>query len=256
MKLAVLGDLQIVSPTEPMEEIRVKRRHFAEAWPSFQHIVKKVREQSPDLVVCVGDLVDWYSVHNRDFVLELMDQLKTPWVATPGNHDYSFYEWNDDKQGLDHVSSGERWEEADRGWKESGVTLDNRVIDTGGTRLILMNSAFSDVLPGTREWLRQAIVPGRPHMLFTHVPIDTVEVRDYIRSIDPKRQMAKYVQSHAPWLFEECIEGNVQHVYSGHLHLPGLVNVKGTAMHLLGLSTVSVDRFYPGMGDVSFVQVS
>jgi predicted MPP superfamily phosphohydrolase len=255
VKIIILGDLQLVSPSEPMEELRVKRRHFAESWPSFQDIVAKVRAEAPDLVVCVGDLVDWYSETNRDFVVELMGQLNVRWEATPGNHDFSMYEWNDAKQNYDYWKNGERWLEADQGWKERGVILDNRVIDTGATRLILMNSAFSDCPPGTREWLTEAVDSDSTNILITHVPIDIQQVRDYIASIDPGRKIADYLHSHDPQLYEESVKGKVADVYSGHLHLPGAVTVEGTHMHLLGLSTVSKIKFYPGMGAIEIIHV-
>ncbi|MCC2683533.1 MAG: Calcineurin-like phosphoesterase [Paenibacillaceae bacterium] len=255
MKLIILGDLQLVSPEEPMEELRIKRRHFADAWPSFQDIVTKVRAEAPDLVVCVGDLVDWYSETNRDFAVELMGQLNVRWEATPGNHDFSMYEWNEEKQNYDDWKNGERWLEADKGWKEAGVNLDNRVIDTGATRLILMNSAFSDILPGTREWLAEAVDSDRANILITHVPIDIPPVRDYIASIDPRRKIGDYLHSHVPELYEESIKGKVRDVYTGHLHLPGAVTVEGTHMHLLSLSIVSQIKYYPGMGTMEIIHV-
>ncbi|WP_168735619.1 metallophosphoesterase family protein [Cohnella fermenti] len=255
MKLAILGDLQLVSPDEPRDELRRRRKHFADAWPSFRPIADRIRKESPDLILSVGDLVDWYSVENRDYVADLMNGLGIPWEATPGNHDYSVYTWSQERGAYDYYSQGERWLEADRGWKEGGINFDNRTIDVGNTRLILMNSAFSGVLPGTREWLREQTRSEQRKILITHVPVDIPEVRDYILSISPGRELAKYVQSHAPWLFDECVRGRIGDVYSGHLHLPGRITVDGTSMHLLGLSTISVGATYPGMGQVTFLNI-
>jgi 3',5'-cyclic AMP phosphodiesterase CpdA len=255
LKLAILGDLHLISPLDPSKQIHQKRRHFADAWPSFTSIASKVRDESPDLVVCLGDLVDWYSPQNRDFAIERLNDLKVPWVATPGNHDFATYRWNDRSDTYDYLEK-EDWELADQGWKERGVVFDNQIIDTSaGTSLILVNSAFSGVLEGTREWLINSLHGNGNSIIFTHVPLDCPAMRNYILSVDPGRNLTKYVQSRSPWLFDECIKGKVPYVYTGHLHLPGAVHLQGTTMHLLGLSTMSVGKEYPGMGKMAVLDL-
>jgi hypothetical protein len=188
-------------------------------------------DASPDLVISVGDLVDWYSDENKDFVLELLEQLKCPWLFTPGNHDleypvYPFAGWR---------LTREKSEAIKMKWEEAGFDLGNRYIDSGDTGIILINSAFSDVTKGTKEWLNELLPKRKRNLIFTHVPFDIPAVRNYILSMDPHRDMKKYVQSYAPDLFDETIQNQVDHVFSGHLHFTGRIHTPSTDHHLVGM---------------------
>ena len=50
-----------------------------------------MRQEAPDLVISVGDLIDWYSDENRDAAIRFLDSLGAPWLLTPGNHDIAGY---------------------------------------------------------------------------------------------------------------------------------------------------------------------
>jgi len=88
MRIAILSDLHLVSPSDPFKEVHAERAHFVSAWPSAQRMCAKLREAAPDLVISIGDLVDWYSDENRDFAIGILNELKIPWHVTPGNHDF------------------------------------------------------------------------------------------------------------------------------------------------------------------------
>lgn len=61
MRIAIIGDLHFISPTDPFPSRRERRQHFAQAWPSFARTVRQVKREAPDLVVFLGDLVDYFS---------------------------------------------------------------------------------------------------------------------------------------------------------------------------------------------------
>ncbi|WP_186445988.1 metallophosphoesterase family protein [Paenibacillus cremeus] len=231
MKIAVITDPHFISPDEPHLEKRNKRLFFADAWPSFDRLRAKLRLEAPELVICLGDMVDWYSKANRDFAVYQLNQLPCPWVSVPGNHDYQSFAEHDGEYRS--VPPHEGRAEVSKGWLEQGIELHNRYIDAGDTGLILLDSALSEVPLGTKDWLRSLQGRHRRQLLFTHVPLDLPATREYILSIDPERNMGKYVQSKAPWVARECEKLGVSHVFTGHLHFQGELQAAGMRMHLL-----------------------
>lgn len=99
MKIAIIGDIHAIAPNDPHELFHDYRLVFKGAWPSFLALMSNVKAAAPDLVISLGDLMDWYSDENRDFVVEQFNRLHCPWYFTPGNHDlefpvYPFTRWN------------------------------------------------------------------------------------------------------------------------------------------------------------------
>lgn len=242
MKIVIVADLHLIAPRDPFKEHHLSRGFFAEAWPSFQQLGKLIKKEAPDLVISLGDLVDWYSDENRDMAIELMNELQLPWLVTPGNHDFERLE-RQEAGGAGHtalLSAREGYEVSQAGWKARGIEFHNRLIDAEGVGLLLMNSAFSDVPPGTKEWLDESLNRCRTNLLFTHVPLNVPEIRQYIHSVEPNRDLKKYVQHGAPWVFHEGLAGRVQHVFSGHLHFPGEIQAGHTRMHMMGMGITKV----------------
>lgn len=244
MKLVIVADLHLISPRDPYKEKHAARDFFAGAWHSFKQLSKLIKEEAPDLVISLGDLVDWYSDENRDMAIELMNDLNLPWLVTPGNHDFERLERRDEDRTGDIVQilAKDGYEISKSGWSQCGIELHNRLIEADGVGLLLMNSAFSDVPPGTKEWLDESLERCRTNLLFTHVPLHVPEIREYILSVDPGRDLVKYVQHQAPWVFREELVGRVQHVFTGHLHFPGEICVDGTRMHMLGMSITRISN--------------
>lgn len=256
MKVVVLGDLHFISPQDPFDDIVAKRRHFAEAWPSFQRLGKLIRREAPDLIISVGDIVDWYSPQNRDFGIGLLDELQIPWMVTPGNHDFQGYRPSIGDQGVREMILGPEYRPvALAGWQERQIDLTNRVVDAGSYQLLLMESALSSVPEGTERWLQEALASSERNILFTHVPLNLPQVGSYIHSVDSKRNLTKYYQSGAPHLFRECLDGRVQFVFNGHLHFPGAIEHFGTTSYLLPLSITPERPSYPGQGGATVLKL-
>jgi 3',5'-cyclic AMP phosphodiesterase CpdA len=232
MRIAVLGDAHLIADDDPYKNLHEIRGFFKSAWPSYRDLIAEINGMSPDLVVMLGDLVDWFSPENMSFGLELMSELHAPWKMTPGNHDIASPS-GDPSQDVyktkQDVGLGSHWNKA-------GVIFGNREIDCDGLCLLLMDSPLSRVQEGTEDWLNGAMLSDGCNILLTHVPIDTPEARDYILSVDGNRSMAKYVLSGAPDLYRESLKGRVDHVFSGHLHFSGDLVVDTTDIHLCDMS--------------------
>jgi predicted MPP superfamily phosphohydrolase len=232
MRVVVLGDAHLIADDDPYKNLHERRGFFKSAWPSFRSLIDLINKASPDLVVMLGDLVDWFSQENISFGLELMSKLKGPWKMTPGNHDLAApigdasQEAYKTEANPDHAFY----------WKNEGVEFRNRVVSENGLQLILMDSPLSTIHSGTQDWLNGVLGHDTHNILLTHVPIDTPQTRDYILSVDANRSMKKYLLSGAPNLYEDTLRGRVDSVYSAHLHFPGKLRVDSSDFYLCDMS--------------------
>ena len=241
MKLLILGDLHLVSPADPHVDQHQTRAHFAQARRHLPALRRAIEAESPDFLISLGDLVDWYSDENRDFALEFLESLDIPWQMTPGNHDVSSPAPELPKPGLG-------------GWEAAGVQTHNRKLDLDGIQACLINSHNSDVPPGTEVWLRENLDPAQRNAVFTHVPPDIPETRAAILDREPQRNLRQYVQSHAPGLFENALSERVDDVWSGHLHFQTSTQKDRTRFHILPLSIHAHGKTYPEQGTLHFVE--
>lgn len=258
MKLVILGDLHIISPRDGFREAHERRAHFAHTWGSLKSVQRLIRQESPDLVVSVGDLIDWYSDENRDEALYFLDKLGAPWLFTPGNHDIAGYR-RDGETVLGPFSTAEIEQQARRGWAAADVSLDNRLIEIGSTRLLLMDSATVDIPFTTQQWLEETMQEGTVRgaakeqtVLFTHVPFNIRLIREFITSVKSNHDPLVSVQRGTPGSYESLLTEGVGTIFTGHLHFfPGHVAANDTAMYLLPLSVVAAGRVYPQQGTVT-----
>jgi len=110
-----------------------------------------------------------------------------------------------------------------------GVELDNRLIPAERAGLLLVDSGFSEVQPGTADWLRGALDRRSPNIVFTHTP--SMSGGEAAHPVGESGQRPeKYVMSKSPELFGACLSGRADWVYCGHLHFDGRVDVGGTAI--------------------------
>jgi 3',5'-cyclic AMP phosphodiesterase CpdA len=237
LKIVVLSDVHLIADNDPYTYLHGRREFFKSCWPSFQSLLKKVNDESPDLTILLGDLVDWFGSENIAFGLDLLSELRQPWYMTPGNHDLAAPAGGFDQE--DYQTEATRNHVAY--WTSLGVDLSNRVIDVDGCNLILLDSALSDLTDGADDWLGEVLNGGKPNFLFTHVPVDLPETREYILSVDPRRSMIKYVLSGVPNLYAEHLVDRVSHVFSGHLHFAGDLKRDTTRFHLCNMSITMYD---------------
>ena len=235
MKIAVIGDAHLIADSDPYRGVHERRAFFKSRWRSFQSLLAKANDESPDMTILLGDLVDWFSPENLTFGLDLVSELRHPWQMTPGNYDIAALTGEFDQTDYGTSASRERlsfWRATD---------LITRTVDIGDCRLVLLDSALSDLVDGSDGWLREKLEGNQTNLLFTHVPVDTPETREYILSVDAKRSMVKYVLSGAPDLFDDHVEGRIPHVFSGHLHFAGDLSRGDTRFHLCNMGITMHD---------------
>ena len=239
MKLLVLSDLHLVSPSDPYVRDHEKRNHFTQGRLHLPAIKKAILGESPDLILSLGDLVDWYSEENRDYALEFLHSLNIPWKFTPGNHDSAAPPHQNKGIGLD-------------GWTTAGVDVHNRKLSLDHLEAYLLNSHNSNVSSDSSFWFEQNLDSGAFNAVFTHVPPDVPEVREAIAQRDPQRNLTQYVQSGAPKLYEDSLQGKIDLTFSGHLHFHTQAESGRTRFHILPLATKAYQKSYPEQGHLFF----
>lgn len=252
MSVALIADAHLIAPDAPSEQRRTYRSHFAKAWPSFDEMITRLNEEAVDHVIILGDLIDYYTAENRDFALERLEALDAQWHLTLGNHDIEMLSKNTDKR-TEVVRASDR---AKAGWEDANVTYENRILDIGDARFLLVESASSAVPESTKAWLDAKLATDRQCILCTHVPLDTPEVAEAIIDVDPDRDLNKYVQRGSPNLFEDHLKGRIDAVFSGHLHFPAEVELDGCSQHILSPCVHAVGRTYPEQGMGVLLQAS
>ena len=138
-----------------------------------------------------------------------------------------------------------------------GIELGNRFIDADGVKLILLDLALSSIPEGTEEWIASAVKELSAEdviVAFTHVPLKIPEVCQYIKSIDPRKDLSTYTLQ-TPQFFEHCLAAKIDAIYSGHLHFPGTVISGNVIMHMLSTSFIAEGRSYLGMGSAVILDI-
>lgn len=235
MKLAIIGDTHCIDPDGPEIEKGQQRHHFRDTLDSQKRLRAAIREESPDVVLSVGDLVDWCSPANLAYACSFMNSLEVPWAMTPGNHDFN---------RADHR------EHADAAalWQAHGVATQNRVMDADGVRLVLIDSHNSGLPDNTGSWLDSLNDSTEPMICLTHVPWSTPRLRKLILQRQPGRDLSKYVQSKAPDFFRKHAAGRFLYTFFGHLHFAAQTRMNGARINILPLSLEASDREYPEQG--------
>ena len=245
MKIAFIADAHLVSENDRYKGLHETRGFLKRAWPSFATLLDRVNDESPDVVLFLGDLVDWFSPDNVNFALDLVNRLQVPWHMTPGNHDLETPQVDFSDTRYEVRPS----QEAADFWKRQGCDWRPRAIGDETLNVLTFDSSLSGVADGVASWIRRSIVEGCPNIVGTHVPVSVDAVKDYIVGVDPGRDLKKYVQSRSPALYPEGIRNRISHVFTGHLHFPGTVEYESTVFHMLGMS-VSIDDHAPASATI------
>jgi 3',5'-cyclic AMP phosphodiesterase CpdA len=235
MQVACVGDLHLISDRDPHRALYAERAFFTAGYPSLHRLIDRLNQRRPDLVVFLGDLVDWVSDENIAFALDVLARLRVPWRAVPGNHDLAAPLGGHDTRQTIMDRAHKRL------WRKHGIELDDRWIDGGAFGLVLLDNSLSHLEPASLPWLDRELGRRRFNLVCQHVPLDIPENRAHLAATAPGRHLGKYTCSGDPGLYGSHYRGRVQAVCHGHVHLAGTTRSDDCVHHLCPLALTMTD---------------
>jgi len=137
----------------------------------FHNILKLGNENEVDCTVMTGDVVDFPSLANLEFVKQSLQSISSPYLYTLGNHDwhYPYLEWNDTT----------RREYYPKFYDFTGSSPAFQSINVNGIKLIAIDNSNYQISEEQLERFREQLSDGLPCLLFMHIPL-------YLASLETK----------------------------------------------------------------------
>jgi len=249
MEIACIGDLHLISAQDPHRSLYERRAFFTAGYDSLRRLINQVNIRKPDLVVFLGDIVDWVSDENVAFAVDFLRQVQIPWQAVPGNHDLA-----EPLGGLDTVQTiMDRCHK--RYWWNHGIDMGDRYVDAGDFGMVMLDNSLSNVVPDSAAWLGQQLERKPFNLVCQHVPLDIPQNRAHIHAIAPTRHLDKYTCSGNPGLYASHYRGRVQAICNGHVHIGGRTQIDECVHHMcpLALTLTDPNRNEPTRASATFM---
>lgn len=188
----------------------------------------------PDLVVISGDLADTPTSEEYDHLKRLLEPLKLPFVAIPGNHDSRELMRAAFPRAAYAVASGPL----------------NQKVEASGLDLLLLDSSVhgkphGELEAATLQWLEEtlAAAPDRPALLFLHHPPFTAGIWHMDRqNLHNAIELAPIVRRHP----------RVQLIATGHVHRATLTMFAGVPTTICPAPNHAVDLDLAQLREPSF----
>lgn len=241
-RIAFIGDVHLAQPKDVHPFDYQRRKHYIEQYPFVKKMLQHVNDQSPDLTVFLGDVIDWYSPSNIIFALEILDTLKTKWLITPGNHDVQLavhqrtvnnnnlkHEWNDFGPYI-------CLSKATQDWANHGIHFGFKSINLGDTNLILVDSHLG-FIPEAQLNLVASITNWNKHNFFaTHTPFRHEALSDIIKKNKNTLDIEEFQQDDLSNIFDNHLKDKFQKIFLGHVHFSSNLTIGGTQIQTLATS--------------------
>ena len=133
----------------------------------FATEMEYVKNESPDLLVLGGDIIDSAMYASVDYVKEELDKTAIPYVYGMGNHDFEY--------GDEYYTDRAYTEYLPRLSDISDTSDGYQAVDYREFTVLVVDDANNQVSAGALNKLRELTEAGRPVILCMHVPIEPDE---------------------------------------------------------------------------------
>jgi len=188
------------------------------------HAIKQVNYIHPDLVIIIGDLVDWSSKGNwRDFI-NLLKLFEVPVYTVVGNHDYYWDNWwigyppllpaptRCDPVALRHYI---KYVNPYLSYSFDYGSYHITCLDSGEDAVLTPVEAYGSGLSDEdMEWLKTELKDHQQNFIFMHHPVTRTDANDALK---PDNQIGCITKNRVEFM-ELCSQNNVVAVFSGHEH--------------------------------------
>lgn len=193
---------------------------------NFSILMKKVREENPNLVIFGGDITDAATYASIEYVKNEIDKLECPYVYCMGNHDFMY--------GDEYFTEKAYSEYRTRFDSFDTVQNECELIEYDKFAIIVADDCNNQISANIENVIQHAKETGKPLIVATHVPfVPTIDGGELIRASNevwgcayldysrvlmgdhanmPNENTAKIIE----YVSKE--ENNVSMVLAGHIH--------------------------------------
>lgn len=172
-RIVYINDLHLQAQTEELDPEKADFMTSRISEFSFEGLTTEMRianlseainKVSPDLVVLGGDILDFCSEKNCELLKEALSKLDAPYIYIRSDHDVEPY-WLADK---DHNKCNEL---------QNGICDNSPIIYYDLDEVIVMGINFSqnNISESAVLTAKEIFSKGKPVIVATHVPFDTLE---------------------------------------------------------------------------------
>ncbi len=232
MRIACIGDIHIIDPNGPDQDRIANRSFFIDGQKSLVQLFDALTEHRIELVIFLGDLVDWVCDANLSLAHEILNKLTIPWKCVPGNHDFA------QPGNTPHRNCRSLW-------LDKGIDLSTQYIDCEEFGLVLLDNALGNIEDSELQNFDAVLNKKKYNIVCQHVPLALDDICSAIHETAPSRDLDNYTCSTPSDIYQRYYQNRVQAVVSGHVHIDSTtVVVDNCSHHLcnLGISIVDSNR--------------
>ncbi len=131
----------------------------------FPHWMEYANEREVDAVLFGGDIIDYPSPSNVQFLNENVSLLEMPFLYTLGNHDWTYpWEYMTEKAKTEYISALQPMITGD------GIV---QVMDMGDFLIVSVDNSSGQINPEALERYMEILEQGKPVIVMLHVPYVT-----------------------------------------------------------------------------------
>lgn len=157
-------------PGDSAEETEFALRH-AERWneagilpvDAFRSFLSFAEKKKPDAVLMAGDMIDYYTKSNVQYLKEILSDFSIDYIYVWGNHENGTYglPLPDISEIIADIAPLMKYEP------------DFRICDFEDFLIVAVNNSSFDITENQIEKMKNIITDGRPILLLMHAPIKT-----------------------------------------------------------------------------------
>lgn len=133
--------------------------------PQLDSWMEYIDEQDYDGLLLGGDIIDFPSSANLEYLASSLQKLKTPYLYTPGNHDWTYpWEYMTEKGKVDYLPLFNPY-------MEGNTAI--HTLEYDEFTLVAVDDSSNQISPDALETYKEILSQGKPVIVLLHVPLYT-----------------------------------------------------------------------------------
>lgn len=169
-RIVVLNDLHIIQIDDSIsqnktDEVKERYESFCDLYGNhssdlWTRLIEKVNGMNPDCVILSGDMIDYFSIANFNYLKNGIDKIKAPVMYLRADHDLSLYYTNSITKEI-------------RDKEELQIDSNENILTLEFDDFVIMgfNNSTSNLEEGALDKVEEIWDKKKPVILATHVPL-------------------------------------------------------------------------------------